>query len=537
MSLGKRAWELLLQLTEFKSVSESAGEGEIARFIHARLGNNPYFQSNPGLLHLLPLPAANSPAVVAALVRGRSKKTVVLINHHDVVGTEDYGGFEPLAFSPLALTAKLGPAALTPTAAADLAGGQWVFGRGTMDMLFGVGLQLELIQDQARRASSMESNLLFLSVPDEENNSLGMRHAIGILRQLQAEHGLDYAAFLNCEPHGDEGNGHVIQTGSDGKLLPLLYVVGRETHAGAIYEGLNPHLLLAEIIRLLELNPGFCDQNAGVVTMPPTVLQAGDTKRFYNVSTPTAAWAFVNLFTLKMGPEQMLARLVRLCQQAAANVGEKILRSARAWQKLAGSPPALAAEEIKVLDYAELKQIALINCANLDAILDARAVELDAQGATLQQLTLELVAETHRRSCERGPKIIIALAPPFYPPVSNRRQDAKEQQAMAAVAALQDYARTIGVQLGHEEYLRGISDLSYCSLQDATAAVTLADNCPAWGRGYYLPFADLACIDAPVLNLGPWGRDVHKHSERIHRPFATETLPLLFQRLVELLLA
>lgn len=532
MNLGSRAWNLLLDLAAYKSVSQTRGEGEIARFIYSRLGNHPYFRTNPALLRFLALPAPNQPGVVAALVRGKGDKTVLILNHHDVVEAEGYGPYKDLAFSPLALTKALDPAALPAQAREDLAGGEWVFGRGTMDMLFGLALQLEMTLDRAA-APAVPGNILFVSVPDEENNSLGMRHAVSLIREIQQEHYLDFTACLNCEPHGYDKDGHVVQTGSDGKLLALVCCFGRVTHAGALYEGLNPHLLLAETVRLLELNPGFCDRAAGALTFPPTVLRGGDSKGGYNVTTPANAWAFFNIFTLAAAPEEILAKLARLCQQAAANAQEKVIRSAQAWAHMSGEALAPPSWQPRVLTYAQLR---LEAGQGLDSRLDALAAVLQEQGADLQQLTLALVEETHRASPDQAPKIVVALAPPFYPPVCNSRQSKKEQNIMAAVKDLQGFARGLGVELVHAEFHRGISDLSYGSLQDPGDGRAFQENCPAWGRAYHLPLAEMAKIGAPALNLGPWGRDVHQWTERIHYPFATVTLPRLLQRLVRRLL-
>lgn len=538
MNQGNRAWELFLQLTQFQSISQSPGEGEIARFIHARLAKHPYFRKNPGQLRFQILEARNCPAVVAALVRGPGKKTVMFMNHHDVVDVEDYGPLKELAFDPVKLTQSLDPRQLNETARKDLLSGDWVFGRGTMDMLYGLALQVVMTEDYAQGVEKLPGNILFLSVPDEENNSLGMRHAIGIIREFQDKYSLDFAAALNSEPHGYSQGGHVIQTGSDGKLLPLVYCFGRETHAGSVYAGLNAHLLLAEVTRLLELNPGFCDSCAGEVTCPPTVLRAGDMKLGYNVSTPAVAWAYFNVFTLAATPADILAKLERLCRQAAANAMDKLNMSARAWSNLAGSQVNLPNCQPTVLTFAQLwKQCQEAHGIEFTQSMDSLAAKLGAQGTDLQRLTLELVHEAHRHCPHRNPKIIIALAPPFYPPVRNRRETEKELHAMAAVEDLQDYARELDIRLDTQEYHRGISDLSYCTLQDALEVVdTVKDNCPAWDRAYHLPLAELAKIDAPALNMGPWGRDVHKNTERIHFPFATKTLPPLLERLVNKLL-
>ncbi|HBK84477.1 MAG TPA: peptidase M20, partial [Firmicutes bacterium] len=251
MNIGERAWQLLPELTACESITQSMGEGKVARYVHSLLADNAYFEANPDQLHLLPLAAPNSTAVVAALVRGKGNKTVILLSHHDVVGIEDYGVYKNLAFKAEELTQALrsNPQILPQAAQADLLSGEWLFGRGTMDMLYGLAIHIALIEKMAANPETLPGNLLLLTVPDEENNSLGMRHAISLLRQLQLEYGLDYAAALNSESHGIVDEGHVVQTGTDGKILPLIYCFGKETHAGTVYSGLNAHLLLAEVTR------------------------------------------------------------------------------------------------------------------------------------------------------------------------------------------------------------------------------------------------------------------------------------------------
>lgn len=533
MDLGQRAWRLMLELTKFAPISQSEGEGQVGLFIYNYLKGKKYFRKRPDLLRYLPVATGNKPGVVAAFIKGKGPRTVLLLNHHDVVSIEEYGPYKEFAFDPVALTKALNPLDLPPIPAIDWRSGEWIFGRGTMDMLYGLALQLELTLDFADRETELPGNVLFLSVPDEENNSLGMRQAVSLLRQLQEDKGLVFIAAVNSEPHGYDKDGHLIQTGSDGKLLPLIYCLGKETHAGALYEGLNANLLLAQVISILELNPGFCDQHAGEVTFPPTVLRASDLKEDYNVSTPLEAWALFNLFTLGTTPGSFLAKIVSLCKRACALTKEKILLSAKAWENISGQKTALAPLEIPVVTFSQL----LAEVGNRSPDLDSLAAELIDRGADMQRLSLELLREVQRYSEIQGPKIVIALAPPFYPPLVNRRQTPKELFAMDAVASVQGYAHSLGIDLAQGEYHRGISDLSYCALQaEADIAATFSENCPSWGRGYDLPLADIACIDAPAINLGPWGRDVHQWTERIHRPYATEILPLLLRRLLERLL-
>ena len=540
MNIGERAWQLLPELTACESITQSMGEGKVARYVHSLLADNAYFEANPDQLHLLPLAAPNSTAVVAALVRGKGNKTVILLSHHDVVGIEDYGVYKNLAFKAEELTQALrsNPQILPQAAQADLLSGEWLFGRGTMDMLYGLAIHIALIEKMAANPETLPGNLLLLTVPDEENNSLGMRHAISLLRQLQLEYGLDYAAALNSESHGIVDEGHVVQTGTDGKILPLIYCFGKETHAGTVYSGLNAHLLLAEVTRRLELNPDFFDSAAGEVSFPPTLLLGGDLKQRYNVSTPTVAWGFFNVFTLAASPKVMMHKLQVLCEEAMVAALNKHRQSVKAWEETAGKSLNVVEWQPQVWTFAELwEQAYAAHGEELVKNIDSLTKRLQECDTDLQRLTLEIIHETHRHCPNREPKIVIALAPPYYPHIRNRRETKKELHVMQAVGELQAYAESLGVDLKHEEFYLGISDSSYVMLQDAgEVAEVIEHNCPTWGSAYHLPLEDLSMIDAPAVTMGAFGRDIHKFTERIHVPFAKDILPKLLERLIESLL-
>jgi len=51
---------------------------------------------------------------------------------------------------------------------------------------------------------------------------------------------------------------------------------------------------------------------------------------------------------------------------------------------------------------------------------------------------------------------------------------------------------------------------------------------------YRLPVQELRTLSIPVLNLGPIGKDAHKHTERIHEGYAFDIFPRMLRRAVEL---
>jgi len=69
-------------------------------------------------------------------------------------------------------------------------------------------------------------------VGDEENNSAGMRAAISFLAQMQDE-GYDFIACMNSEgviPKFPGDTNRYVDIGSVGKIMPMFYCVGRESH-------------------------------------------------------------------------------------------------------------------------------------------------------------------------------------------------------------------------------------------------------------------------------------------------------------------
>src|SRR5699024_5101903 len=98
----KELLDLLCSLVNHQSITGSNAEIALPEYIHHLLAQKHYFQSHPEHLNLHPLDDGRH--LLTALVRGRepsAKETIVLLSHFDVVGVEDYGSLENLAFHPI----------------------------------------------------------------------------------------------------------------------------------------------------------------------------------------------------------------------------------------------------------------------------------------------------------------------------------------------------------------------------------------------------------------------------------------------------
>lgn len=538
--------KLTTELVRVPSVSATAGETEVVAKIFDLLAREEYFVRHPEHLRLLPLDNdALGRCNLLALVRGEaadSNATVLVHGHVDTVGADDFGELAPSAFDPAALKEGFRGLDLPPEDKEELLSDDWLCGRGSLDMKSGLTVQLGLLLDWARAPERHRGNLLFLATADEENQNMGIISALQHLALCQREFGLEYVAAVNSDytsPLYPGDPNRYVYTGTVGKLLPAFYICGRETHVGQCYEGLDPVLLAAEIAREIDLNPELCDEAEGEVPSPPVVLKFSDLKNKYSVQTPGEAFFYCNYLA---HAEPVTATLMKLKNAAARAVGRMLdLLETRykAYAGRAGLPVRQLPWRPEVKTYAELYAEAC-RCRGQDLKnhLDTLARREVAAGTDPRHIALELVRELVRLSPERKPQVVIFFAPPYCP----RNFISPETPAGARVqAALERTLTTVTVETGviikRRTFFPGISDSSFLALaDDAASLAALQSNFPAWETLYPVPLDAIQRLNIPALNLGPYGKDGHKFTERVYKPYTFEVLPRLLEKTVAALL-
>lgn len=106
----ERILELLLELCQVPSISETKGEIEIAQKIYEIIHRIDYFKNNPHYINIYQIPNDSmNRSYVTAFMEGKKKsnKTVILLSHFDTVGVEEYGNLKELAFNPIEYTEYL----------------------------------------------------------------------------------------------------------------------------------------------------------------------------------------------------------------------------------------------------------------------------------------------------------------------------------------------------------------------------------------------------------------------------------------------
>jgi arginine utilization protein RocB len=495
---------------------------------------------------------------VYAFLRGESKRTIVLLGHFDTVDTQDYGPLEPWALNPEALAERQDALiTLVPELRADLEAhpGDWMFGRGSIDMKSGVAANITVMRRLAEKARTtmLPISIVMLATPDEENESAGVLQAVRFLLRLRQQHDLTYLGAINTDyttalypndPH------RYVNSGTVGKLLPSFLIVGKEAHVGEPFQGVDANLLAAELIRDLSMNDALCDvvhdsrgTGSTQMTPPPVTLRASDLKAHYDVQLPFAAYFYLNVLTFTTTPGELLERLRTHAQAAMNNILERLDATEQRWNQTKyganTSHESATQRSGSVLTYAELY---------------AEAVQKRGEAGVEQELTqewqrwpttldkrersLHLTHHLWTLSSKQGPAIILYYSPPYYPhvvPTGGSLHD-----AIAAVIA--EHPR---LNLEQQSYYPFISDMSYLRLDPGMDITVLKDNMPLWQDtdshldvpmrpgSYHLPFKDIQELGLPIVNFGPYGFGAHQRGERVLMSYSFGVLPQLLYETIE----
>ncbi|SHJ47506.1 M20/M25/M40 family metallo-hydrolase [Tepidibacter formicigenes] len=536
--------KIFLELVGIKSDTGTSLERNIEEYLYNWFENNDYFIKNKENFGLYKLNNDHlKRSIVWGLVKGSGNDTVVLIHHHDVVNELDYGKLSKYAYSPFELMKTIKEYKLPNEIEKELGSGEWIFGRGTADMKAGASIQLYLI-DKYSKLNAFKGNLLIISVPDEECLSAGMREAIYLLNELNEKFNLNYKLLINSEPHQREKeNEGVIYEGSVGKIMPIVYVRGKQTHVGDIFEGFNPVSLLSSIVRRTELNTGFSDVMDEEITPPPSWTYFRDNKKFYDVSIPRSACGYFSILNLYTSPYEIINKIKKICEESFEevldnmneNYNKYLNRINKKSKKLPWRVNVKTFDELYNQAKSEYKD-AFIN--DYKKTMDNIKINIKDKKINMQEASFILIEKTLEYIKDISPIVIIGLSPPYYPNVCNRDFNDLSNTIKYLSDRINEYsAKNWNENYKKKNYFMGISDMSYTFLNNhEEVKKAIGPNMPLWDEVYSIYFEGIKKLSIPVVNIGPWGKDIHKFTERVYKKDLLERTPKLIDYAIQIVL-
>jgi arginine utilization protein RocB len=393
---------------------------------------------------------------------------------------------------------------------------------------------------------------------------------------------------------GDEA--YYLFRGSVGKIMPVFYIRTLETHAGDPFAGLDANLVLAELINEINLNPKYSDYAGDEISVPPITLKVEDLKEVYSVKTNHEAWTLISVPLFEQTPVDVMEKMLDAADIAAENSLSRYYRYQREYNKQAGIPTEMTHPDFEILSLAELiDRVAARLGEEPDHLIDRYLASVLGEADTREQ-TLHLIRQLELLLPDRRPRIVVGFAPPFYPAVScscsndaffqsvdrgikavlnsdatdtsvaadpalatnnpylldNGSDDVFYQQVDPGIKAVlnsdstdtsvvanpvlatgDSYLLDNGKELKVKTYYPYISDLSYLALPYTDDELQIMrDNMPTLGRSYHVPLQTMKELDLPVINLGAYGFDAHKWTERLERDYSLRILPKLLEGIV-----
>lgn len=543
--MQERIMQILTELVALKSVSDTDAEILPAEWFEKFFSEIPYFQKNHQDMGLYEIP--NDPhhrKIPYAFLKGQTTDTVLFSGHFDVVSTEEYGKAEPWAYDLTTsnLEKCLADMPLGEAARADLASGEWIWGRGTADMKGGLAIHAALFEQYAEDAlqGTLPGSILFIPVPDEESYSTGMRHAAEILKQFREKYRLNYKLYICPEPTADQDMQQIMSLGTIGKVMPAVLVQGKKGHIGHCYEGFSALGILSEIYLKTNGNLEFSDVCKGEASPPPTWGLMRDMKKSYDASIPHRGSGYFTVLTFETTPEEIMAKLKTICLQAFEHQVEKLNNE---YQQFKVNCAAESKEQIYyepyVLTFQELCEYAKQKDAQkFEEFYQKTYAEMiekiGRNELNFPSATLEMMERVLDFSQILVPVIILGFAPPYYPQTHSDLVEGKEGYGTKAFRLIKERsAEEFGQVVLAENYFTGISDLSYGAVTSHFDYAKYSQNTPLWGDSYQIDLDTIEANAIPGIIYGPIGRNYHQYVERVNKKSLLEIVPQVTKELVE----
>jgi len=153
------------------------------------------------------------------------------------------------------------------------------------------------------------------------------------------------------------------------------------------------------------------------------------------------------------------------------------------------------------------------------------------KGKDRRDTSFALVEALQQLDPDKTPRVILFFAPPFLPHnYLNDQYEYGDEIKEKLIKRLDIVAKESGETFLTKRFFPYLADGSYLSLHESENEVeVLQQNMPRMHDIYPLPVDLIRSINIPSINIGVYGRDGHKWTERVYKPYTFHVLPDLIR--------
>ncbi|WYF03071.1 M20/M25/M40 family metallo-hydrolase [Bacillus velezensis] len=523
-------------LVALNSINGTLGEGKKADYIKDMIKSFPYFQENPS--HVWEQAIPEDPygrKNIFAFIEGNgdSLNTVIYHAHLDTVGIEDFGPLKDIAFDSDRLAEYFSNYEFDRDVQRDARSGEWMFGRGSVDMQSGIAVHLANLLHFSERRDQLPGHILFMANPDEESQHSGILTSISELKRLKQEKQLRYLAAINNDfitPLYEGDTTRYIYTGAAGKLLPCFAIYGREVHVGDTLSGIDPNLIASEITRRVHNNIHMAENIEGELVLPPTCLYQRDNKEAYNVQTAVSSYVYFNYFIYEKTAKEVMDQLTAVADEACKETERKLSDYYDEYCERTSLPKKEMSWNVQV--YSLEDYLKRLRSRGIDPAQCIEQAFKTYEHLELRMRCFKAVEELQKLDPEQGAKVIIFYAPPNLPHNYLKEESTRDRLLQHVIQeAVDKTAASTGETFVFKKFFPYLADGSFLSLHETDEEVSaFTDNFPGWDVIGTIPFKEIRELNIPSVNIGVYGKDGHKWTERVYKPYTFHVLPELIQQ-------
>ncbi|WP_395096431.1 M20 family metallopeptidase [Bacillus amyloliquefaciens] len=523
-------------LVALNSINGTLGEGKKADYIKDMIKSFPYFQENPSHVweQAIPEDPYGRKNIFAFIEgNGESLNTVIYHAHLDTVGIEDFGPLKDIAFDSGRLAEYFSNYEFDRDVQRDARSGEWMFGRGSVDMQSGIAVHLANLLHFSERRDQLPGHILFMANPDEESQHSGILTSISELKRLKQEKQLRYLAAINNDfitPLYEGDKTRYIYTGAAGKLLPCFAIYGREVHVGDTLSGIDPNLIASEITRRIHNNIHMAENIEGELVLPPTCLYQRDNKEAYNVQTAVSSYVYFNYFIYEKTAKEVMDQLTAVADEACKETERKLSDYYDEYCERTSLPKKEMSWNVQV--YSLEDYLKRLRSRGIDPAQCIGQAFKTYEHLELRMRCFKAVEELQKLDPEQGAKVIIFYAPPYLPHNYLKEESTRDRLLQHVIQeAVDKTAASTGETFAFKKFFPYLADGSFLSLHETDEEVSaFTDNFPGWDVIGTIPFKEIRELNIPSVNIGVYGKDGHKWTERVYKPYTFHVLPELIQQ-------
>ncbi|MED3508202.1 M20 family metallopeptidase [Bacillus velezensis] len=523
-------------LVALNSINGTLGEGKKADYIKDMIKSFPYFQENPSHVweQAIPEDPYGRKNIFAFIEgNGESLNTVIYHAHLDTVGIEDFGPLKDIAFDSDRLAEYFSNYEFDRDVQRDARSGEWMFGRGSVDMQSGIAVHLANLLHFSERRDQLPGHILFMANPDEESQHSGILTSISELKRLKQEKQLRYLAAINNDfitPLYEGDTTRYIYTGAAGKLLPCFAIYGREVHVGDTLSGIDPNLIASEITRRIHNNIHMAENIEGELVLPPTCLYQRDNKEAYNVQTAVSSYVYFNYFIYEKTAKEVMDQLTAVADEACKETERKLSAYYDEYCERTSLPKKEMSWNVQV--YSLEDYLKRLRSRGIDPAQCIGQAFKTYEHLELRMRCFKAVEELQKLDPEQGAKVIIFYAPPYLPHNYLKEESTRDRLLQHVIQeAVDKTAASTGETFAFKKFFPYLADGSFLSLHETDEEVSaFTDNFPGWDVIGTIPFKEIRELNIPSVNIGVYGKDGHKWTERVYKPYTFHVLPELIQQ-------